>query len=211
MDVNLSEEEQVEALKKWWKENGKSLIGGVVLGLGLVFGWRAWVEHNQTVAAQASFQYEQLNNAVAAGSYESAIKIAEQLITEYADSTYAVFAALNMAKVKLEQGDKPGARIDLKWAMDHSKDEGLKQIASIRLARVMLDEKDIDAASAIIGQMPANAFSGELAELKGDIALAQGNTEAARQSYEQAITSLDSNTAVIQMKLDDLAIASTKP
>ncbi|PLY15620.1 MAG: hypothetical protein C0631_06685 [Sedimenticola sp.] len=211
VDVNLSEEEQVEALKKWWKENGKSLIGGVVLGLGLVFGWRAWVQHNQTVAEQASYQFEQLTNAVAAGANDSAVKMAEQLISEHADSSYAVFAALNIAKVKLEQGDNAGARIDLKWALEHSSEPSLKQIASLRLARVMLDAGDIDSASALVSQTAVAAYSGELAELRGDIALAQGDKEKARQAYEEALANLDGNTAILKMKLDDLAVASSKP
>ena len=208
VDVNLSEEEQVEALKKWWRENGKSVIGGAVIGLGIVFGWRAWVDHNQGVAEQASYQFEQLNKTLAVGANESAVKQAEQIIADYADSTYAVFAALNLAKVKLEQDDKAGARVELKWALEHSPDPGLKQIAGLRLARLMLDDGDIDGAATLVAQTPLNSFKGELAELRGDIALAKGDKAAARSAYQEALDSLDGNTAIIKMKLDDLAMAT---
>ncbi|MCG8428954.1 MAG: tetratricopeptide repeat protein [Chromatiales bacterium] len=208
VDVNLSEEEQVEALKKWWRENGKSVIGGAVIGLGIVFGWRAWVDHNQGVAEQASYQFEQLNKTLAVGANESAVKQAEQIIADYADSTYAVFAALNLAKVKLEQDDKAGARVELKWALEHSPDPGLKQIAGLRLARLMLDDGDIDGAATLVAQTPLNSFKGELAELRGDIALAKGDKAAARSAYQEALDSLDGNTAIIKMKLDDLAVAT---
>lgn len=204
MDVHLSEEEQVEALKKWWKENGKSVVAGIVLGLGGVFGWQYWSQHQQQLAEQASLAFEQLNQSVQAGS-PTAIAQADSLISTYPDSPYALFAALDLAKVKFQQGDRVGARAQLQWVLDNSDDRSLQQVARLRLARLMLDAGETEQASAIIGQAPEDNFRGDFAELRGDIALSQGDPAAARQAYAEALEYKVSNPALVQMKHDDLA------
>lgn len=206
VDVNLSEEEQVEALKKWWKENGKSVVAGVVLGLGGVFGWQYWTQHQQQVAEQASRQFEQLNSSVAAGSGATATQ-AEAMIAQYEQTPYAVFAALNLAKVKFQQGDIDGATEQLQWVIAKADDPSLQQIARLRLARLLLDQGKLDEASGLIAQAPSDHFKGDLAELRGDIALQKGDRAAARQAYKEALEFQVSNSALVQMKFDDLAAA----
>jgi len=207
VDVNLSEEEQVEALKKWWKENGKSVVAGVVIGLGGVFGWQAWVDHQQGVAAQASYQFEQLNTRmsqdVAAASAQ-----AEALIDNHDGTVYAHFAALDLAKMKLEGGDKTGARAQYQWVIDRADNAPIKQIARLRLARVMMADGDLDGASSILAHAKDDSFRGEVAELKGDIARANGDVEGARQAYARALEGNVSSSVLVQMKLDDLAVAA---
>ena len=206
VDVNLLEEEQVEALKKWWKENGKSVVAGIVMGLGGVFGWQYWTEHQQEVAEQASIEFEQLTESVAAGS-AVAVTQAESLITSHQGSTYAAFAALNLAKVKFQQGDVNGAKAQLQWVMANSDDISLQQVARLRLARLMLNEGEIESAAMLIDQAPVDNFKGDVAELRGDIALKKGDKVAARQAYQKAIEYKVSNIALVQMKFDDLAAA----
>ncbi len=206
VDVNLSEEEQVEALKNWWKENGKSVIAGLVLGLGGVFGWQYWTQHQMQIAEQASQQFEQLTNSVAADS-PAAVTQAEAIITQYEQTPYAVFAALNLAKVKFQQGDVAGAKAQLQWVIAEADDPSLQQIARLRLARLLLDQGSLDEASALVAQAPADSFRGDFAELKGDIALQQGDRAAARQAYQEALEYDVSNSALVQMKFDDLAAA----
>ncbi|MES9874459.1 MAG: tetratricopeptide repeat protein [Candidatus Sedimenticola sp. 6PFRAG7] len=209
MDIHLSEEEQVEALKKWWKENGISVAAGVVIGLGGVFGWQYWNKHQDDLAEQASYQFEILNASVAAGLGDSAVKQAEGLIANFQDSNYAVFAALEAAKLKLEQGDSTGARGQLQWAMDNTSDPSLKQISRLRLARVMLSEGDADAAAGVIAQASKDEFQGEIAELSGDIALAKGDMNGAREAYQQALDNQVGSSALVRIKLNDLsAVAS---
>ncbi|MEE9358259.1 YfgM family protein [Candidatus Vondammii sp. HM_W22] len=205
MDVNLSEEEQVEELKKWWKENGKSVIAGIVLGLGGVFGWQYWTQHEKGIAEQASFQFEQLRNSVSANASEVAIKQAEGLISEHKESTYATFAALNLAKVKLQLGENKAAREQLQWAIDNTDDDSLKQIARLRLGRLMLSDGDVDSAATIIAQATVDSFQGDFSELRGDIALSKGDKAAARQAYQEALAQKASNPVMVQMKFDDLA------
>lgn len=204
MNVHLSEEEQVEALKKWWKENGKSVVAGVVIGLGGVFGWQAWTQHQQATAEQASAQFEQLNQSVAVGAPQ-AEQHAKAIIQDYQGTAYAVFAALELAKVKVEQGDTATAKAQLQWAMDNADDASLKQIARLRMVRVLLGDGDADGASSILAGAPADSYKAELAELRGDIAAAKGDFSAARQAYQEALNSQVGSTAVVQMKLDDLS------
>lgn len=206
VDVNLSEEEQVEALKKWWKENGKSVAAGIVMGLGGVFGWQYWGQYQQDVAEQASMQFEQLTQSVAANTPAS-INQAEALIASYQGSSYAVFAALNLAKVKYQQGDINGAKAQLQWVLDNGDDPSLQQIARLRQARILLNEGQIDEAAALIESAPTDNFRGDQAELRGDIALKRGDEVAARQAYGEALEYKVSNSALVQMKFDDLAAA----
>ncbi|OOZ35635.1 YfgM family protein [Solemya velesiana gill symbiont] len=208
MDIHLSEEEQVEALKKWWKENGISVAAGVVIGLGGVFGWQYWNKHQDQVAEEASYQFEQLNTSVAAGLNEPALKQAEVLIGSYQDSSYAIFAALDAAKVMLEQGNSAGAQGHLQWAMDNAEDPSLKQTARLRLARVMLGNGDTDGAEGVLAQAPMDGYQGEVAELRGDIALAKGDQAGARAAYQQALDNQVGSSALVRMKLNDLAVTA---
>ncbi|MEJ1353472.1 MAG: tetratricopeptide repeat protein [Candidatus Sedimenticola sp. (ex Thyasira tokunagai)] len=205
VDVNLSEEEQVEQLKKWWKENGTSVIAGVVIGLGGVFGWQYWTQHQQSIAEQASAQFEQLNHSVATGAENLATVQAEGVINNYPDSSYAVFSALSLAKLKLQQDDAAGAKVQLQWVLDNTTDQSLKQVARLRKARILLSEGDAEAVEAIVATAPDDSFRGTFAELKGDAALLKGDKSAARQAYGQALELQAGNSALVQMKFDDLA------
>ncbi|MET0012018.1 MAG: tetratricopeptide repeat protein [Sedimenticola sp.] len=209
MDIHLSEEEQVEALKKWWKQNGFSVAAGIVLGLGGVFGWQYWNKHQDQVSADASYHFEQLNASVAAGLKEPALQQAKALMQHYQDSSYAVFAALDAAKVKVEQGDTAGARVQLQWALDNTSDPSLQQVARLRLARVMLSEGAADEAASVLAQAPVDGYQGEVAELRGDIALAKGDENAARAAYQQALDNKVGSSALVRMKLDDLSTATS--
>ncbi len=211
MSVHLSEEEQVEALKKWWKENGRSIIAGAVLGLGGIFGWQAWGQHRNELAEQASGRYEQMQFAARLGNRESVMKQAEILMSEHQDSSYAVFAALLAARVSQEGGDLDTARTRLEWVIANSDESSFQQIARLRLARLLLGQNDLDGAGAVITQAPADNFAGEFAELRGDIARAREDYAGARQAYQEALEKGVGDAALVTMKLDDLAIAGANP
>ena len=203
MSVYETEEEQIESLKRWWKENGTSIIVGLVVGLGGVFGWQVWNQQIDTAGEQGSIAFEQMMQAVTVDDQASAGKQAELLRIEYESTAYADFAALVQAKVKLEQGDSPAARAQLKWVMNHTKDSGLEQIARLRLARVLLSDGDLNGASALLTNISKN-FTGEFAELRGDIAAANNEPEQARQAYQEAINLEAGNRTMIEIKMDNL-------
>lgn len=205
MSAYQTEEEQVEALKRWWKENGTSIIAGIVIGLAGVFGWQAWGNYQDRVGKDASIAFSQLVSAEQQGDLESASKQAELLRLEYESSNYAVFAALTQAKLKLDQGDSSAARSQLEWAMAQSDNESLKLLAQLNLARILLSEGELDGAEKLAG-VTTGGFAGDFAQLRGDIAAARGDKQAALEAYTLAMTQETSNRNLLQMKLDDLGM-----
>ena len=205
MSVYQTEEEQVEAIKKWWKENGTSVVAGLVIGLGAVFGWQGWTSYQERIKKEASVSFQQLMTAVDSKNTESAGNQAELLRMEYDSTSYAVFAAMTQARLKLEQGDSAAARSQLEWAMQNSTDESLTQLVRLSLARVLLNDGDLDAA-AKLAEVKQGGFAGEFAELRGDIAVAKQDAAAAHEAYTLALSLNVTNPELLQMKLDDLAI-----
>ncbi|MCU7829632.1 MAG: tetratricopeptide repeat protein [Candidatus Thiodiazotropha sp. (ex Myrtea sp. 'scaly one' KF741663)] len=207
MSAYQTEEEQVEALKRWWKENGTSIIAGLVIGLGGVFGWQAWGNYEDRIGKDASQSFNQMLSAVQRGDTESSSKQAELLRLEYDSSNYAVFAALTQARLKLEQGDGAAARSQLEWAIGQTDEPSLKALAQLNLARILLSEGDLDGAAKLT-DVETGGFAGEFAMLRGDIAAERGDKQAAHDAYTQAMTLEVSNRNLLQMKLDDLALAN---
>ncbi len=211
MDVYATDEEQVEAIKKWWKENWRSIFGGVALGLGLVFGWRAWVAHTTGIGEQASVYFEQMANLMQTGQTELASQQAERLRSEFSATPYAVFAALAQAKMHLGKGDAGAAKASLEWALNTTDQEGMRHVIRLRLGRVLLQAGDVSAATGILPATVPSAFAGEYAELEGDIAVAKGEPAIARAAYARALQGGAGNKALIQMKLDDLPAELAPP
>lgn len=211
MDVYSTEEEQIESIKKWWKENGRSVIAGAVFGLGGVLAWQAWMGHEADVGEQASVQFEQLLDSLQAGRNDATDKQAEVLMTDFESTSYALLGALSDARAKLEQKDTAAARARLEWAMAHTTDDALLEIVRLRLARVLLNEGDLDGAGKLAGERKLTSYAGEYAELEGDIAAARDDRDAAAGAYRRALDNNVSNAATVQMKLDDLAVDTAAP
>ncbi|MEJ2575316.1 MAG: tetratricopeptide repeat protein [Gammaproteobacteria bacterium] len=204
----MNDDDQVEALKRWWKENGKSIIGGVVLGLVLVGGWQGWQRYTTGQAERASAYFTQFSQAVRGGDLAAARQQGERLIGEFGDATYGVLAALDLARLTYEAGEPAAARARLEWAMAQAGDPALEQLARLRLARLLLDEGKLDGAERLVGEPSSGAFSGEYAALRGDIASARGNAAAARRAYEEALAQGASAGELIRMKLTELGVAA---
>ena len=207
MSVYLSEEEQIEAIKKWWKENGRSIIAGAVIGLAAVFGWQYWNDYQHRLAEEASSRFDLLQYAAKTGDTETAIQQAEALTAEHGDSAYAQFAALYLAKLRLEEGDTSAAQAHLQWVLSNSDEPSIQQMARLRLARLRLDQGDLEGAEAVIAQASEDSFAGEFAELRGDIAHSRKEYETARKAYQEALDKGAGDSSLVLMKLDDLAVA----
>ncbi|MES9987941.1 MAG: tetratricopeptide repeat protein [Candidatus Thiodiazotropha endolucinida] len=203
MSEYQTEEEQVEAIKRWWKENGTSVIAGLVIGLGGVFGWQAWGNYKDRIGAEAALAFNQMVAAVDRGDKPSAVKQAELMRSNY-DNSYSIFAAMAEARVKLDEGDALTAISRLEWASENADNPSLKQLVQLSLARVLLNEGELDAAEKQVAS-EQGGFAGEFAVIRGDIAFARGDKAAAAEAYTQAMTLEVSNRNLLQMKLDDLA------
>lgn len=201
-----TEEEQVEAIKKWWKENGKSIIAGVVIGLGGVFSWQFWGDYQDRVGREASVSFAQMLDQVHQGNLDAASQQAELIRVEYESNSFAVLAALVQARLKLEQGDSAAARSQLEWAMNNSPNSGLEKLARLNLARILLSEGDTEAAAKLV-TVETGGYAASFAELRGDIASAQQDKDAALDAYQQALALGTSAGQRVQIKLDDLSSA----
>lgn len=206
MEGYQSEEEQVEAIKKWWRENGRSIIVGAIIGIGAVFGWRGWQDYQMQTNAQASVIFAQLVQNLAGGQAESATQQGKVLRDDFSSTAYAVFAALAEARNQVEQGKIDAAKSQLNWVLEQGTTAGFQQIARLRLARLLLAEGDLDGATALLDQGIPGAFAGDYAALRGDIALAQQDTETAIRAYQLALAENTGNPALVQMQLDNLGV-----
>ncbi len=209
MDVYATEHEQLEELKKWWKENWKPLIAGAVIGLSLIFAYWAWRNHTHTQAEAASAEYQLLIGDVEKGDARAGLERAARIRNQYGDTPYAVFAAMAMAKLALDKGDTKGAREHLEWAMNNAGHDNLQHIARLRLARVLLDAGDAKAALKLVSVSKPGGFSSAYEEVTGDIYLKMGQVSEASAAYRRALKAPGEQAspekkALLQMKLDDL-------
>jgi len=208
LDVYRTDEEQVEALKKWWQENGMSAVIGLVVGLGAIFGWRMWQEQQLLQAEAASEMYQQMVIAVRDDNDpDQAQKTAEQIHNNYQSTVYAVFAKLLLAKLAVDAQDLESATVHLRWSLDNNQDESLQHPIRLRLARILLARDKSDAASSIIDIKQTGQFGAAYDELRGDIKHHDGDIEAARIAYQQALTKTlasRNDISVLEIKLDGL-------
>ena len=205
MSIYDTDEERAEAIKRWWKENGFSVAAGVAIGIGGIFGWRAWVDYRDSVGQQASTAFERLLVSADAGDTQSALAQSKLLGEEFASTAYATLASLVQARIELEAGNLAGARTALEEAIASSPDPGIERIAALRLARVLIAEGDLEAASNLVAEFDqGGSFAGAFAAVRGDIAQTQGRTADARAAYEEAIAGGAPNPAQLRLKLDNL-------
>jgi predicted negative regulator of RcsB-dependent stress response len=210
MDANETDEQRLEHIKAWWKENASSVITGLLLGLALLFGAKSWFAYQDRKADEASNIYATMMNALSRGEEGLVNDRAGVLIGEYSSTPYATLAALALAKVKLEQGVPEAAHAQLQWALDKSGSESLRPLVRLRLARVMVAEGNPDGAEAQLAQVPTgSAFAPMVNELQGDIHAARGAIDEARAEYEIALAALPPESA--EYRLLQLKYENTEP
>tara|TARA_R110000782_G_scaffold18712_9_gene51220 strand:+ start:200 stop:832 length:633 start_codon:yes stop_codon:yes gene_type:complete len=207
VDVYKTEEEQVEAIKKWWQENGKSIIAGVVIGITAIFGWRAYDNHTAVQAEQASLLYEQMLVAARTNDEENVRVYGNRIFDDYKSSTYAVFASLMLAKVAAESGKLEEAETHLRWVLKNSSQAEFKHIARLRLARVLIASDKLDLATETLNVSKPGDFVARYDELRGDIYVKQGKSDEAIKAYERSLANSKGTgdaQSILQMKLNDL-------
>jgi predicted negative regulator of RcsB-dependent stress response len=205
-----SEQEQLDALKRWWQENQNHVLTGLVLGVAIVGGWRWW-EHYQTQRAEeASAVHAQLVEAGTARDQERIDALFQRLQQDYASTPYAAQGALVVAQAEVAAGELAAAETALQWAAGQTKDAEFAGVVRLRLARVQFAGGKGEAALTTLAGVPAGSFVSLVEELKGDIELALGRPEAARTAWQAALAATpegEGDRTVLQMKLDGLAPA----
>ncbi|EGQ7653113.1 hypothetical protein EM59_014010 [Vibrio parahaemolyticus] len=203
MELYDTEEQQVEAIKDWWKENGKAVIIGAVVGLGGLFGWRYYQDTVIQASETASQSYTTAMNTLQEKGVDAQSDV-QAFIESNEVKEYSVLAALQLAKAQVKAKDFAAALEQLKWAQSNTKDAALSPLISYRIARIETEMGNFDAANTELGKVTDTAWAGRIAELRGDIALRQGDKDAAYAAYTEAQQAADASPT-LQMKLDDLA------
>jgi len=183
---DLEEQEQIDSIKTWWKMYGNLVSGVILAGSLAVIGWQGWNWYQRSQAAQASAIYGVLEQAVAARDAQRVKAAAGELAEKFGGTSYAALGALVAARQSFEAGDLKTAKAQLSWAADKGKDE-IKDLARLRLAAVLLDEKAYDEALKQLESAHAAAFAARFLELKGDVLAAQGKKPEARTAYKAAL------------------------
>ncbi len=210
MAYDLEEQEQKAAVKSWWSENGTLVTAAVAVCAITNAGFKGWRYYNQDQARGAVTLYEQLDQAERAGDHKKVRDIAGQITGKYGATIYAAFAALSGARASFESRDLAGAKSQLQWVIDNAKEDEIRDIARLRLAGVLLDEKNHAEALNRVDAKPVESLAGLYADLKGDILLAQGKQAEARSAYQLALDKSEAGSpyrAIIQLKLDSLSEA----
>ena len=208
MDIYASDEEKGEAIKQWWRDNGFTVALLCLIGLSALFGGRYWTAKQQANAETASLAYQSVLNSISESDVTTAEDATTKLLSDFASTPYAVFAALEMAKFSAEQDNIASAKVFLQWVIDNASLSGQIDIARYRLAQILFDQKDYENALALTEQSEAQAFASLYAELRGDIYKAQDDKSQARAAYQSALLALaqgEPRQQLLMLKLDDVA------
>lgn len=208
MNEYETEEQQVDALKKWWKENGNSLIIGLFVGISGLFGYRYYIDMQHHHAVQASDLYMGIvENVALQKDIEQTVDMNNQLINEYSNTPYAALSSMVLARSEYKKGNKDTAVAQLELALKHASDEVTAHQARFRLVDIYIEQGNFDAASTLLDSKHDPAYDAQYAELRGDLLAAQGETEKAKAEYDRAIE-LQGNAVSrwLQLKRDNIGI-----
>jgi len=213
VDELLSEKEQIEAMRTWWKENGRYVISGIVLGVAILVSWNRWQNYQLTTRVEASAIYEALTIEVDDGDLDAATTAASELYDNYASTTYADLARLAMAKLYMEKGRDQDAADTLGALLETKGNAELQMVGRLRLAKIYLYQNKSQEVIDLLSGYEELSFSARYDELMGDAYASLGRVADARSAYERAMADNPVeptvNRALIQMKLVDLPDEAT--
>jgi predicted negative regulator of RcsB-dependent stress response len=187
MALDLEEQEQVEELKAWWRQHGgfiTALIVAVALGFA---GWQAWRWYQANQAAQASVLYDTVTKAAQANDAKALRDAAGTLVESYPRTLYASMGALVAARYYFDRNDLKNAKAQLQWVLERAPSQDFKDLARLRLAAVLLDEKAYDEALKLLEAKPAAAYEAQYAALRGDVLVAKNQAGEAKAAYKVAL------------------------
>jgi predicted negative regulator of RcsB-dependent stress response len=208
-----TEEEQVEAIKSWWKENGRSLLIGIVVAVAAVVGWKGWQQKVETESANASIRYQNLVESMLAlqaspdaeDQRATAQHLADTIREEHGDTGYASMAALLVARAAVDAGELEQALQELDWVVENGSSEELKQLALLRSARIQLARGEQQQAESLLTKTTDSYFPSLVNELKGDLFVAKGDKAQAHEAYVRALeTASQQGRPILEMKRDNV-------
>ena len=207
---NLEEQEQIDELKSWWNQYRQIVLLAVIAVAVTVSALQGWRFYQTSQAFEAGELYAQMQVAAGSGDQRKVQDMAVVLVERYPRTGYAALAALAGAKAAFESGDAEGAKTRLQWVAANGKEDEMRDIARLRLAAVLLDEKKFDEALKLLEAQPTDALSALYADLRGDVLVAQGKHNEARSAYQTALDKSNAKStyrALIRVKLEALGEA----
>lgn len=207
MALDLEEQEQLDALKQFWKQYGTLIITLAFLALATFAGVKGWNYYQRGQSEKASVLFGKLEEAVRKNDVAQTGSLGAEIIDKYGSTAYGPMAALLLAKTSHDNGDPTAAANRLLWAIDKARDDETAALARLRLAGIRLDEKKYDEALALLDAKHSLAFAPLYSDLRGDVLTAQGKPAEARAAYKQALEKSLPNSNyrnVVQIKLDAL-------
>lgn len=184
--LDLQEQEQLDALKAFWKQYGNLVTWVLILLLGAYAGWNGWQYWQRDQATKAGAMFDELDRSAQAGDVERTARVFKDLQDRFGRTDYAAQAGLLTARVQFDKGQADAARATLTWVADKAGDEALRTVARLRLAGLLLDAKQPDEALKQLDQAKAPGFEALVADRRGDVLLAQGKKAEARAAFESA-------------------------
>lgn len=201
-----TDDEQVEKLKEWWKENGRAVMAGIIIGVGGLFGYRYWIDWQEENAEAASAHFVQMIEALESSDSPTVVEQAGTLISDYSGTEYATLARFALARNLVEGGNYDQAQAQLEHIIGTVGDAPLGYLARKRLASLQLQSSQTDQALITLSVEFPPAFSASMDELKGDIYAQQGKNDEAAIAYRKALSATPgpANGDFLRQKLDDL-------
>jgi predicted negative regulator of RcsB-dependent stress response len=204
-NLDLEEQEKLDALKAWWKDNARLIVlvvAAAAIAVAGTSGWR-WYQRQQALGAGAL--YDALGRAVRAGDAKALREAGGALAERYAGTLYAPMGALAAADFHFERGELKSAKAQLQWVIDRAAAADFRDIARLRLAALLLDERAHDAALALLAEKPIEAYEALYAAMRGDVLVAKDDLAAARAAYQLALEKASGPLRdSVQLRLDAL-------
>lgn len=204
---DLEEQEQLDELKAWWKRWGNWTMLGLALVLAATAGWKYWQHQSTTQAIEAGVIYGQLTQAMQQNNLKTTRELGAILIDKYPRTSYAPRAAMLLAKINADNKDARSAQAQLEWVIANSKEAALKDLSRLRLAALLLDQKQYDAALKQLGNARSDAFGFRFDDMKGDVLFAQNKRDDARAAYQSAFSKMTQDNpyrTIVELKLNAL-------
>lgn len=204
----LTEQEQIELLKNWIKQYSLVILAGVVLAVVAIFSWRSWQQRQTRILTHASSHYDLMLTKRAQNDSVGTVTQSQKLLEHYPKTAYGQMAAFMLAREAVIKHNYPEAQTQLNWVIKHSNIPSLRQIARLRLARILITLQKPEEGIKVLKKIDDKSFNGLIAEVKGDAYLAMKNPSLARDAYQQALSDLPNAETIrplLQMKYDNLA------
>lgn len=207
MTVYLSEDEQIEAIKKWWARFGNAILTVIIIAMMGVLASQWWARRENNIAQSASTAYEQLLASVATHDEMTARISAESIIERFPGTTYADISQLMLARFDVEKSDFDKAQQHLNFVINNGKTKAIQQIARIRSAQIDLNQKKADEALKVLETVNDPSFQALISEARGDSYVALGDASKAKTAYQEAYKLIPPNTGaerLLQLKMNNI-------